>query len=428
MRRTSYQQGSLKLAERRKGKVWEFRWREVQIDGSVRRKNIVIGTLEEFPNESAAQAAVDALRVEINQQTPQQLIKNISLETLVNHYRQHELPDVFNKTKPGPDAADEDRKSLRHPSDLRGLPQEVDRSALGRMPLNRCQSHRSGKMAEDTLLQKNWRRARSGKQSEDSEHHECALFSRYSVGMGGQKSNYQCSSKRKTAKGTGRSDSGGNLSDSRRVARSSSDDDRTGCVHRITSRRTHRSPLGGCGFRATRPSRPEIGSCHGGGSAENGGITKRCAVGRANCRVAFCVAADVPIPWCGRLGICITGNERQTAVLARHAMEVLRQACTETGRNHQTRDVSHFPTHVWNAPERKRGEPKGRARAASSREHEGDHRRLYAGCQSSEAGGSKQAGEDGHEDCFSLTGPNWTMKKTGDTAELLYFVGVPDGI
>jgi hypothetical protein len=100
MRRTSYQHGSLKLAERKKGKVWEFRWREVQIDGSIRRKNIVIGTLEEFPNESAAEAAVDALRLDINQKTPQQLIKNITLETLVNHYRQHELPDIFNKTKP----------------------------------------------------------------------------------------------------------------------------------------------------------------------------------------------------------------------------------------------------------------------------------------------------------------------------------------
>jgi hypothetical protein len=49
--------------------------------------------------------------LEINQQTPQRLIKSISFETLVNHYRQHELPDIFNKTKPGLDAADEDRKS-----------------------------------------------------------------------------------------------------------------------------------------------------------------------------------------------------------------------------------------------------------------------------------------------------------------------------
>ena len=111
MRRTSYQQGSLKLAERKKGKVWEFRWREVQIDGSIRRKNIVIGTLDEYPNESSAQGAVDAIRLEINQQTPQQLIKNVTLDTLVSHYRQHELPDIFNKVKPVPDAAEEDRNA-----------------------------------------------------------------------------------------------------------------------------------------------------------------------------------------------------------------------------------------------------------------------------------------------------------------------------
>jgi len=111
MRRTSYQKGSLKLAGRKKGKAWEYRWREVQIDGSIRRKNIVIGRLEEYPNESAAQAAVDAIRLQINQQTPQQLIKCITLATLVNHYRQHELPDVFNKTKPKLGERDENTKS-----------------------------------------------------------------------------------------------------------------------------------------------------------------------------------------------------------------------------------------------------------------------------------------------------------------------------
>jgi integrase len=78
----------------------EFLWREVQLDGAIRRKHIVIGTQEDLPSESAAQAAVDAIRLEINQQTPQRLIKSISFETLVNHYRQHELPDIFNKTKP----------------------------------------------------------------------------------------------------------------------------------------------------------------------------------------------------------------------------------------------------------------------------------------------------------------------------------------
>src|SRR2546423_12100556 len=111
MRRTSHQHGSLKLADRRKGKVWEFRWREVQIDGSVCRKNIVVGTLEEFPTESAAQSAVDAIRLTINRQTPQQLLKNVSVETLVKHYQEHELPDIFSNQKPAPGNSDEHHKS-----------------------------------------------------------------------------------------------------------------------------------------------------------------------------------------------------------------------------------------------------------------------------------------------------------------------------
>ena len=111
MRRTSHQHGSLKLADRRKGRVWEFRWREVQIDGSVRRKNIVVGTLEEFPTEAAAQTAVDAIRLTINRQTPQQLLKNVSVETLVKHYQEHELPDIFAKKKPATGNGDEHHKS-----------------------------------------------------------------------------------------------------------------------------------------------------------------------------------------------------------------------------------------------------------------------------------------------------------------------------
>ena len=111
MRRTRYQSGSLKLAERKRGKVWEFRWRDVQSDGSVRRKNIVIGTLEEYPNESAAQSAVAAIRLTVNRQTPHQLLKAFSVETLVKHYREHELPDIFHNRKPAPELADEGRKT-----------------------------------------------------------------------------------------------------------------------------------------------------------------------------------------------------------------------------------------------------------------------------------------------------------------------------
>ena len=111
MRHTRYQQGSLRLASRKKGKVWEFRWRDVQLDGSIRRRNIVIGTLEEYSNESAAQSAVDALRLTINQQTSQHLLKAVNVDTLVRHYREHELPDIFHERKPSPGEADEGRKT-----------------------------------------------------------------------------------------------------------------------------------------------------------------------------------------------------------------------------------------------------------------------------------------------------------------------------
>ena len=151
MRRTSYQKGSLKLADRKNGKAWEYRWREVQRDGSIRRKNIVIGTLEDYPNESAAQAAVDAIRLEINQQTPQQLLKSITLETLVKHYRQHELPDVFNKTKPQP-ISGRGNQIVCYAGDIRGLFTQVDSSSLGRLPAHRYQGNDCRKLVKSAVL------------------------------------------------------------------------------------------------------------------------------------------------------------------------------------------------------------------------------------------------------------------------------------
>jgi len=46
----------------------------------------------------------------INKQTPQQTLKNISVETLVKHYREHELPDIFHARKPEP-GTDEQQKA-----------------------------------------------------------------------------------------------------------------------------------------------------------------------------------------------------------------------------------------------------------------------------------------------------------------------------
>jgi hypothetical protein len=82
MSRTRYQSGSLRLTERKKGKASEFRWREVQSDGSARPKNPVTGALEEHCNECTAQSAVYAIRLTVNQQSPRHLLRALLWRTL----------------------------------------------------------------------------------------------------------------------------------------------------------------------------------------------------------------------------------------------------------------------------------------------------------------------------------------------------------
>jgi integrase len=99
MRRSRFQQGSLQLVERAGGrKAWEYRWYEVQPDGSRTRRNLVLGTLEQYPNETAAQKAVVALRVDINAESPRMNLAPMSIQTLVDHYRQKELGEDSSKT------------------------------------------------------------------------------------------------------------------------------------------------------------------------------------------------------------------------------------------------------------------------------------------------------------------------------------------
>jgi len=65
-RRTRYQQGSLAQEERKRGfAVWVYRWWEKDINGKPVRRKLQIGSSEQYPTESAAQAAADALRLTI---------------------------------------------------------------------------------------------------------------------------------------------------------------------------------------------------------------------------------------------------------------------------------------------------------------------------------------------------------------------------
>lgn len=100
MRRTRFQQGSLQLVDRSGGKkTWEYRWYELQSDGSLRRRNLMVGSLEQYPNETAAQKAVAALRADINAENPRTSLTPINVQTLIEHYREKELGPNCSKTR-----------------------------------------------------------------------------------------------------------------------------------------------------------------------------------------------------------------------------------------------------------------------------------------------------------------------------------------
>lgn len=90
--RTRFQQGSLQRERRKKGpEVWVFRWYENTPDGKRKRQYRAIGTVEEYPTESAAQAAAAGLRLEINVETPRTVWKPVSVGDLITHYEEKEL-------------------------------------------------------------------------------------------------------------------------------------------------------------------------------------------------------------------------------------------------------------------------------------------------------------------------------------------------
>ena len=50
--------------------VWEYRWREPGSDGKPKHRRMVIGSLDQFKDQSSALLAIAALRREINFHSP----------------------------------------------------------------------------------------------------------------------------------------------------------------------------------------------------------------------------------------------------------------------------------------------------------------------------------------------------------------------
>jgi hypothetical protein len=253
------------------------------------------------------------------------------------------------------------------------------------------------------------------------------------MGMDRKESNHERSPEFETAEGTGCSDAGRDHGISKGIARSTPHDDRIGCFHGVAPRRTDRAPVAGCGFRKPRLAHSPVACRNGGRCAENGSVSERRSRRRANRRIALGMEAALSIPRSRRLGICFSAHERPTALLAGDAVAVLRRASFATRQSDKARLVSHIPAHFRDAVERERRESESRTGTVAPCESESNDRRLHAGSRSAEARGAKQFGETckegrGFGDQAGLSGSNWIMKKNGDFVEVIYFVGVPDGI
>lgn len=86
------QNGCLMQVPRRRGpNVWEFRWRERGSDGRRVHRRIVVGTVEQFRDETRAVRAILGLRREINSHNAQLTTRLLTLAQLVEHYKQREL-------------------------------------------------------------------------------------------------------------------------------------------------------------------------------------------------------------------------------------------------------------------------------------------------------------------------------------------------
>jgi integrase len=92
--RLRYQRGCLRCIQRTSGPdCWEFLWRENNVAGRRVRRTAVIGTVEQYPTKDLAQAAVNGLRMCINEHRNRQREQRIPVADLVDHYMQTELAE-----------------------------------------------------------------------------------------------------------------------------------------------------------------------------------------------------------------------------------------------------------------------------------------------------------------------------------------------
>jgi integrase len=92
--RQCYQRGCLRRAKRKAGPDrWEYLWRESDVTGKRVRRTAVIGTVDQYPTTDLARAAVDGIRMRINEDRLRHPGIDIAVADLVDHYLQTELSE-----------------------------------------------------------------------------------------------------------------------------------------------------------------------------------------------------------------------------------------------------------------------------------------------------------------------------------------------
>ncbi len=92
--RQRYQRGCIRCTKRKAGPDrWEYLWRENDVTGKRVRRTAVIGSMDQYPTRDLAHAAVNGLRMQINEDRLRQPWADILVADLVDHYVQTELSE-----------------------------------------------------------------------------------------------------------------------------------------------------------------------------------------------------------------------------------------------------------------------------------------------------------------------------------------------
>jgi integrase len=73
-----------------------YRWREAVGNGRTVQRKRIVGTKKEYPTESNARKAVDALRLDINAEAVS--TSSLTVDEVIAHYKGIELADTNRKT------------------------------------------------------------------------------------------------------------------------------------------------------------------------------------------------------------------------------------------------------------------------------------------------------------------------------------------